>query len=446
MQVSIETTSGLERKMTVGVPAERIDNEVSDRLKKASKTVQMDGFRKGKVPLSVVTQRYGAGIRDEVIGEMVRSCFFEAVTQEKLSLASQPAIEPKQDEPGKDLEFIATFEVLPEFDVADLSTLEVAKPVAEVKDEDIDDMITSLRKQHATWAEVDRSAVTGDEVNIDYTGVKDGEEFEGGKAEDYPLELGAGKAVPGFEEGIVGMSKGEEKVIPVTFPESYHAEELRGANVEFTIKLNELKEPTLPALDDDFFALFGLETETGGEEAFRSAVRHNMERDLKNALEGKIKSRVMEQLYQLHSDLDVPLSQVATEITSLKQQMANKLAGSTGENKFDPSLLPDDMFMDQAKRRAVVGLVVNEIVQTNEMDVDGAKVRARIEEIASTYDQSSEVVNYYYNSPELLKGVEANVLQEQVVELVLSAATVTNDEVGYQQAIVPDPDQVAAEQ
>lgn len=442
MQVSIETTSGLERKMTVGVPAERIENEISERLIKASKTVRMDGFRKGKVPLNVVKQRYGAGIRQEVVGEVVRSCFFEAVTQEKLTPASQPAIEPKIDEPGQDLEFIATFEVLPEFELADLSAIEVSKPVAEVKEEDVDDMINALRKQHATWTEVDRPAALGDEANIDYTGVKDGEEFEGGKAEGYPLELGAGKAVPGFEEGIAGMSKGEEKVIPVTFPENYHAEELRGAAVEFTIKLNEVKEAVLPEVDDEFFAMFGLDA--GGEEAFRSAVRQNMERDLKNAIEGKVKSRVMEQLYRSHSDLEAPLAQVANEVTNLKQQMANKLAGG-GENQFDPALLPDDMFVEQAKRRAVVGLVVNEIVQSNEMDVDGQKVRARIEEMASTYEQSSEVVNYYYNSPELLKGVEANVLQDQVVELVLSAAKVTEEAVGYQQAIVPDPEQVAAE-
>ncbi len=443
MQVSIETTSGLERKMTVGVPAERIENEVSERLEKASKTVRLDGFRKGKVPLNVVKQRFGVGIRQEVIGEVVRSCFFEAVTQEKISPASQPAIEPTKDEPGQDLEFVATFEVLPEFDLADMATIEVAKPVAEVKEEDVTEMIDALRKQHATWAEVDRPAALGDEANIDYTGVKDGEEFEGGKAEGYPLELGSGKAVPGFEEGIVGMSKGDEKVIPVTFPENYHAEDLRGSSVEFTIKLNELKEPTLPELDNEFFALFGLEA--GGEEAFRSAVRQNMERDLKNALEGKTKSRVMEQLYKLHSDLEAPMAQVANEVTGLKQQMANKLAGAGGENQFDPSLLPDDMFIDQAKRRAVVGLVVNEIVQSNEMDVDGAKVRARIEELASTYEQSEDVVNYYYNSPELLKGVEANVLQDQVVDLVLSLAKVTEEEVGYQQAVAPDPEQVAAE-
>ena len=193
MQVSIETTSGLERKMTVGVPAERIENEISERLIKASKTVRMDGFRKGKVPLNVVKQRYGAGIRQEVVGEVVRSCFFEAVTQEKLTPASQPAIEPKIDEPGQDLEFIATFEVLPEFDLADLSAIEISKPVAEVKEEDVDDMINALRKQHAAWTEVDRPVALGDEANIDYTGVKDGEEFEGGKAEGYPLELGAGK-------------------------------------------------------------------------------------------------------------------------------------------------------------------------------------------------------------------------------------------------------------
>jgi trigger factor len=444
MQVSIETTSGLERKMTIGVPAERIESEVTERLEKASKNVKLDGFRKGKVPLSVIKQRFGKGIRQEVIGDVVRTCFVEAVTQEKITPASQPALEPTKDVPGEDFEFVATFEVLPEIKLADFAEVKVAKPVAEVKDQDVDNMLEALRKQQAEWVDVDRAAAEGDEVTIDYVGVRDGEAFDGGSAEDFPLELGSGKAVPGFEEGIVGMSKGDEKVIAVKFPDNYHAEEMRGADVEFTIKLKEVKEAKLPEMTDDFFASYGLQE--GGEEVFRSIVRQNMERDLKNALEGKTKSRVMEKLYDLHNDIEAPMAQVANELQSLKQQMAQKLGGNNDEaNKFDPSMLPDDMFMDQAKRRAVVGLVVNEIVQSNEMDVDGAKVRARIEEIASTYEQSDEVVNYYYNSPELLKSIEANVLQEQVVQLVLASADVTEEEVGYEQAVTPDPEQIAAE-
>jgi len=443
MQVSIETTSGLERKMTIGVPAERIENEVTDRLEKASKNVKLDGFRKGKVPLSVIKQRYGRGIRDEVIGDVVRTCFVEAVTQEKITPAGQPALEPTKDEPGEDFEFVATFEVLPEVKLADFAKVKVAKPVAEVKDEDVQDMLEALRKQQADWETVERAVVEGDEVVIDYVGVRDGEEFEGGSAEDFPLEVGSGKAVPGFEESIVGMSTGDEKVVPVKFPQDYHAEEMRGADVEFTIKLKEVKQAVLPELNDEFFKAYGLEQ--GGEEVFRSIVRQNMERDLKNALESKTKSRVMEQLFELHKDIEAPLTQIANEMQSLKNQMAQKLGNNEGANKFDPSMLPDDMFMDQAKRRAVVGLIVNEIVQSNEMDVDGALVRERIEGIASTYEKSEEVVNYYYNSPELLKGIEANVLQEQVVQLVLGSADVTEEEVGYQQAVTPDPEQVAAE-
>lgn len=443
MQVSIETTSGLERKITVGVPAERIDSEVSERLEKATKNVKLDGFRKGKVPLSVVKQRYGAGIRQEVVDEVVRTCFVEAVTQEKLTPASQPTIESTKDEAGQDLEFVATFEVLPEVKLADFSKIKVTKPTAEVKDEDVDTMLDALRKQQAEWETVDRPAAEGDEVIIDYVGIKDGEAFEGGTADDFPLALGSGKAVAGFEESIAGMSAGDEKVVPVKFPEDYHAEEMRGADVEFTIKLKEVKEANLPELNDEFFKAYGLQE--GGKEAFCTIVRQNMGRDLKNALEGKIKSRVMEQLYELHSEIEPPQALIANELQNLKQQMAQKLGGNEGANKFDPSMLPDDMFMDQANRRAVVGLIVNEIVQSKEMDVDGASVRARIEELASTYEQSDEVVNYYYNSPELLKSIEANVLQEQVVQLVLASADVTEEEVGYQQAVVPDPEQVAAE-
>jgi len=239
------------------------------------------------------------------------------------------------------------------------------------------------------------------------------------------------------------MSVGDEKVVSVVFPDNYHAEEMRGADVDFTIKLKEVREAKLPELNDEFFKSYGLEE--GGEEVFRSIIRQNMERDLKNALESKIKSRVMEQLFDLHSDIEAPLTQIANELQSLKNQMAQKLGNNEGAEKFDPSMLPDDMFMDQAKRRAVVGLIVNEIVQSNEMDVDGASVRARIEELASTYEQSEEVVNYYYNSPELLKSIEANVLQEQVVQLVLASADITEEDVGYQQAVTPDPEQVAAE-
>jgi trigger factor len=442
MQVSIETTSGLERKLTIGVPAERIESQVRERLAKASKTVRIDGFRQGKVPLSVVNQRFGAGIRQEVVGEVVREAFFEAVAQEEIVPAGQPVIEPSKAEPGQDLEFIATFEVQPEVKLVDLSKVEIVKLVSEVNDSDVDTMVDALRTQHATWAEVDRPAAERDEASIDFVGRRDGEEFEGGSSEDFPLILGSGKAIEGFEEAVAGMTVGEEKVVPLTFPENYHAEELRGEAVEFTIKLKAVKEPELPPLNEEFFALYGLES--GGEEAFRTAVRENMERDLKNALQGKTKSRVMEQLFELHNDLDIPLAFIANEITSLKNQMHQKLT-SGNENDFDASMLPDDMFMDQAKRRASVGIVVNEIIKANGIKVDSDKVRGHIEEIASTYAQSEDVMNHYYGNQDLLKGMEASVLQDQVVDHILSLAAVTEDHVDYQTAVTPDPEQLAAE-
>lgn len=442
MQVSIETTSNLERKMTIIVPAQRIGDEIKKRLEETAKTAKIDGFRVGKVPVNVINQRYGQGIRKEVVSETVRASFYEAVTKEKVTPASPPDIESKIDRPGEDLEFIATFEVLPKIELSDLKQVKILKPSAEVKDVDIDVMIEGLRKQHATWSEIDRPAAHGDEATIDYIGIKDGKEFDGGSAENYPIEIGGGTAVAGFEDGIIGMSLGNEKNLSITFPENYQSEELKGESVEFKIKLNLLKEPSLPALNDEFFKLFGLKT--GGEEVFRSAILQNMQRDLKNALEGKTKGRVMQELFTLHSEIEVPLTRIATEIIGLKQQMAKKLAGDGGENNFDPSLLPDEMFEDQAKRRAIVGLVVNEIVQSNQIDVDGAKVRSKIQEIAAGYDQPEEVIKYHYDSPELLKSIEANVLQGQVVDYVLNQAEVIDESVDYQQAVTPDPDQVAA--
>lgn len=434
MQVSIETTSGLGRKVTVGVPAERIESAITERLESASKSVKLDGFRKGKVPMQVVKQRFGADIRKEVVGELMGKTFSEAVSQEKLNPAGQPSIESVTNEPGQDLEYVAVFEVFPEITLGDFSQLNIEKPVSEVTDDDVTVMLDALRKQGATWEEVDRPAAIGDEVAIDFVGTKDGEEFEGGRAEDFLIELGTGRAIPGFEEGVVGMSVGEQKVLSLKFPESYHAEELRGADVEFTVTLHSVTEAVLPELNDDFFAQYGLRQ--GGEEKFREIVRQNMERDLKNSLRAKVKARVMEALFDMHSDVELPDVLVANEVRAMKHQMIQSMG--QGANNFDPNMLPDDMFMDQAKRRANTGLLVTEYVKLNKLKVDTDRVRERIEEIASTYEESDEVIQHYLNNQQLLQGIEATVLQEQVVDAVLAVANVTEKPVNYQEAIKPD--------
>ncbi len=431
MQVSVETTSGLERRMTISVPAERVDSAVEERLKKAAKTVRINGFRKGKVPLKVVKKQFGAGVRQEVLGELFGSSFYEAVAQESLKPAGQPSIEPIKLEEGADVEFAALFEVFPEIEVADLSELQIDTVTAEVKDSDIDNMIEVLRKQQATWAVVEREAKDGDQVKIDFAGKKDGELFEGGSAEGQNLVLGSGQMIPGFESGIEGMKAGEEKVLELTFPEEYHNEELKGAAVEFAITLHEVSEQVLPEVNAEFFAKFGIETEDEGE--FRTEISQNMKRELDNAIAGKTKAKVMDGLQALHS-FDVPKALIANEIQALRQQMAQQFGGQ----QLDASMLPDELFQGQAEKRIQVGLVVAELVSANDIQVDADRVKAKVEEVASTYQDPEEVINYYYSNKELLGNLESAVLEDQIVDFVLEKAAVTTSEVSYDDAIKPE--------
>ncbi|MFD1217889.1 MULTISPECIES: trigger factor [Microbulbifer] len=433
MQVSIETTSGLERRLTVNLPAEVVDQEVDKRLQQAAKTVRINGFRKGKVPLKVVRQRYGAGVRQEVLGEVMSRSFYEAVQKEEVKPAGQPSIEAKNVTPGENLEYVATFEVYPEVELADLSEVAVERPVAEVTDSDVDNMIDVLRKQQSGWKETKRKAQKGDRVTIDFVGRKDGEEFEGGSAEGHQLVLGSGNMIPGFEDGIIGMKPGEEKEVEVTFPEDYQAEDLRGAEAVFTIKVTGSEKPELPELNDEFFAAYGVEE--GGEDKFREEVRGNMVRELKNAALNKVKTQVMDQLFEKHQ-VEIPAALVAGEVQTLRGQMVQQFGGQI--NPEDAAkMLPDTMFEDQAKRRVVLGLVVGEIVKENKLSVDADRVKAKVEELASTYQQPEEVVEYYFNNRELLAGVESVVLEDQVVDFVLDKAKVSEVESSYDDVIKP---------
>jgi trigger factor len=433
MQVSIETTSGLERRLTVGVPAERVDIEVNSRLQKAAKNVKLPGFRPGKVPMKVMRQRFGAGVRQEVLGEVMSQSFQEAVIQEKLRPAGQPSIEPRNLEAGKDLEYVATFEVFPDVDVVEMKDFAVEKPVAEVTDEDIDNIIEVFRKQQGSWDAVERAAVDSDKVNIDYVGTKDGESFEGGSAEASDLELGSGRMIPGFEDGIVGMNAGEEKTLQLSFPEDYHSEELKGAAVEFKVTLNSVLELVPAELDEDLFANYGVEE--GGEDQFRKEVGENMARELKNAIQGKLKQQVMDSMLEAHQSLEVPKSLVDQEITVMRNQMLQQFGGAGGQDLDLNSLLPDEMFLENAERRVRLGLVMSEFISRNELRADADKVRETIEEMASTYQDPEEVINYYYSNQDQLSSVESKVLEDQVVEKLLDSANITENECSYQDAI-----------
>ncbi|MFT5335891.1 MAG: trigger factor, partial [Halioglobus sp.] len=361
MQVSIETTSGLERRLTVGVPAARVDSEVNTRLQKAAQSVRLDGFRPGKVPMGVIRQRFGAGVRQEVLGEVMNQSFQEAIIQEKLRPAGQPSIEPKNMDAGKDLEYIATFEVFPEISVTELAGLEISKPTASVGKEDVDNMIEIFRKQQGGFGEVERAAAEGDKVNIDYIGTKDGEAFEGGSAEASELELGSGRMIPGFEAGVEGMKAGEEKTLNLSFPDDYHNEDLKGAAVEFKITLNSVTEQLLAELNEELYSNYGVEA--GGEEQFREEIAQNMTRELSNAVKATVKQQVMDAVLVAHESLEVPKALISQEIRGMRSQMFQQFGGAGGADLDLDSLLPDEMFSEQAARRVKLGLILAELVQ-----------------------------------------------------------------------------------
>ena len=428
MQVSVETTSGLGRRMTVGVPAQNLASQIEKRLAEAQKTMRIDGFRPGKVPMREVKRRFGGAVRNEVLGEVMRESFFKAIEQEKIEPAGMPQFEPKTVEDGKDFEFTATFDVYPEISLAGFDSISVEKLSAEVSDADIDQMIDTLRKQRATWAAKDDAAADGDRVNIDYEGFKDGEAFAGGSAKGQNLVLGSGSMIPGFEDGLKGKKAGEETTLKLTFPEDYHAEDLKGAAVEFKVTVNKVEAQQLPEVDAGFMEAFGVKD--GDADKFRAEVRKNMERELKNAVTAKVKEQVMDGLVSAH-DFEVPHALVHGEILRMRQQMVQQFGGG---QQFDASMLPEELFKDQAERSVRLGLVVREILEKNELKADADKVRARIEEIAEQYEEPQEVINYFYGNPQQLQQVEGAVLEEQVVELVLASAKVTEKAVSYEEA------------
>ena len=433
MQVSIETTSGLERRLTVGVPAERIDSEVNVRLQKAAKNVRLDGFRPGKVPMKVIRQRFGPGVRQEVLGEVMSQSFQEAVMQEKLRPAGQPSIEPKNLEAGKDLEYIATFEIFPDVEIADMGGFDVEQFVASVEEDDIDNIIEVFRKEQGSWEDVERAAADGDTVNIDYLGTKEGEEFDGGSAEGSDLLLGSGQMIEGFEAGIEGMSAGDEKTLSLSFPEEYHNEDLKGAAVEFKVTVNAVKEQVLAELDADLFTKYGVED--GGVEKFREEIGQNMARELKNAIRANVKQQVMDAVLKAHESLEIPKALLQQEIGAMRKQMFQQFGGMQNQEIDLESLLPEDMFRDKAEPRVKLGLILSEMISKQQLTADPEKVRTTIEELASTYQDPEEVVNYYYSNQEQLSSVESKVLEDEVVEKLLESANIKDSECSYQEAI-----------
>jgi len=407
--------------------------EVDNRLQKAAHNVKLPGFRPGKVPMKVMRQRFGAGVRQEVVGEVVNESFREAVIQEKLRPAGQPSIEAKNLEHGKELQYVATFEVFPDVELVELKEFAVTRPHSQVQKEDVDKIIDVFRKQQGTWEVVDRAALSGDKVNIDYAGTIEGNEFAGGSAQNSELELGSGRMIPGFEEGIVGMKAGTQKLLQLKFPDDYHKDELKGAEVEFKIIVNSISQLIPAELDENLFAKYGVAQ--GGEEQFRKEVADNMTRELKNAVLAKVKQQVMDAILEAYKTLEVPKALVDQEIVGMRNQMFQQFGGAANQELDLKNLLPDTMFSENAERRVKLGLVLAEFITKHDLKADKIKVRESIEEMASTYEDPQEVIDYYYSNQHQFMTVESKVLEDQVVEILLASANIIEKECSYQEAI-----------
>ncbi len=432
MQVSVENVSGLERRLKIAVPASQVEQAVNKKINQTARTIKIDGFRVGKVPVDVVKKRYGASIRAEALDDIIRDAYVGALQQSKLKIAGFPTIEPISFDEGKDIEFAAVVEVYPEVTVADFAALSVERPTSDVTDADIDTMIANLRRQRATWEESAEAAADQDRLTIDFAGSIDGEAFEGGVAQDFNIALGSKRMIAGFEEQLVGVKVGDELTINVTFPADYQAENLAGKDAQFKINVKKVVKPTLPELNAEFLTAFGVKD--GDVEQFRGDVRKNMERELRNAIRAKVKASVFEALVNANA-LEVPKALVADEITRQREQALKQFGGASAQIK--PEMLPDDLFADNAKRSVALGLLVSAIIEKNEVKVDADRVRALVDEVAQSYEEPEQVVQWYYSNKEQMAQVQSAVLEDQVVDLILAAAQLSDKAIGYEELLRP---------
>ena len=428
MQVSVETTNGLERKMTVAIEEERISTVVDGRLQDMTKTVKVKGFRPGKVPLKIVKQQYEQQVRQEVVGDVLQSTLYEAIGQEKLNPAGQPRIDSLKSDPGQGMEYTALFEIYPEVKLGDLSKETIEKPVAEITDADVDEMLETVRGQHKEWVSVDRAAKEGDQLNINFKGMIDGEVFPGGEAADMPIELGSGRMIKGFEEGLIGAKAGDDVTLNVTFPDDYHATELAGKPAQFDTHINKVEEAKLPELDDEFAKKLGIKD--ASLENMHKEIKANMQLELDNRLNTKTKAAVMDALINAH-DFDVPKPLVDDEAEAIKKNMLDNLKQ---QGMQDQGMQVDaSMFADQAIRRVKLGLIMSEIVKSEKMEADEDRVKKKIEEIAAPYEQPQQVVDWYNADQQRMAEVRALVTEEQIVDWAMEKAKVVDKSVTFKE-------------
>lgn len=412
MQVSVQTLDGLKRRMTVELPAEQVNEIVDKKLRSIAREVRLDGFRPGKVPLKVVKQRFGKHARQEAYGELIQNTYYQALLEQRLNAVGEPAIDIRDEDNG--FVYTAEFEVVPELTLNDISAAELERPVAELLESDVDSMVEKLRQQRVTWNRVERAAQDGDQLTVSFAGKIDGEAFEGGSAEKVPVVLGAGKMIEGFEQGLLGASEGEQRSVEATFPDDYKAEHLAGKTAMFDIVVDEVAEPVLPDVDEDFARAMGVEE--GSVETLIKDIRENMQRDMDTRLKSMTKERVMDLLLDTHQ-FDVPQAVIDEEAARLRED-TNRQMQSQGQSSSSFQL-PVEIFKEQAERRVKLGMLVSKIISEQHIEVDEERLRQTIEDFAASYESPAEMIEWYYDESERLEPVKRIVLEDQVVDWVL---------------------------
>ena len=429
MSVTVETLEKLERKITLTFPVTVIQSEVDSRLKRMAKTVKMDGFRPGKVPMNVVAQRYGYSVHYEVMNDKVGEAFAAAANEAKLRVAGQPRITEKEGAPAGEVAFDAVFEVFPEVKIGDLTTATIEKISAEVGDAAIDKTLDILRKQRRTFAQraMDAATQTGDRVTVDFDGKIDGEPFAGGKADAFQFLVGEGQMLKEFEEAVIGMKSGESKTFPLAFPADYHGKDVAGKTADFMVTINKLEAAHLPEVSDELAKSLGIAD--GTVDALRADIRKNLEREVKSRLMARNKQAVMDALVA-KAELDLPKSIVQSEVDRLTEGARAELK-QRGIKDADNAPLPADIFIPQAERRVRLGLVVAELVRANQLDATPEAVKAHIDELAASYEKPADVARWYYSDKRRMADVEGMVVENAVTEFVLSKAQVTEKAISF---------------
>jgi len=430
MKFSFGNKNDVEQSITISIPADDIQKQVKTKLNSAQRSAKIKGFRKGKAPIDVVKKMYEPEIRQDVINDSVIKKFYELVEEKNFKPVGRPNLVPERIEMEKDIIFKATFEVYPEISLGNLSRLSYTKAVSSVAEKDVNKTIENIRKRMCTWDPKGGNSSSGDQIKIDFVGKIDEEEFEGGSAKDFVVEIGSKSMIEGFEDGLIGLKKSDNKDLNLTFPEDYGKTELASKKVVFNVEVKEVLKPKLPALNEEFFKSTGLEAKNTNE--FKKEIKNKLDEDLKNIIENKSKSSILDSLREAHV-FEVPSAMIESEVNNMRQNAARRVGMDPKDMNED--LFPKETFEEEAKKRVSVGVIFNKIIEEKGIKADGERVRKMVEDRASMYKEPQQVVNWFYSNEEQLRSIESISLEEQVIEILLSEAKAVEEELTYEECV-----------